>query len=76
MCAATGPSRCASVARSKEIAGTGMAFAAVKGDGSVVCWGNFGYGGNCAAVQEQLTDVKEIAATGPARAAVKGSVVC
>ena len=29
----------------KEIAGTAGAFAAVKGDGSVVCWGDADYGG-------------------------------
>ena len=56
----------------------GAAFAAVKGDGSVVCWGHAVSGGDCAAVQEQLTDVKEIAGTGSAFAALKGdgSVVC
>ena len=34
----------------------GKAFAAVKGDGSVVCWGDARYGGDCAAVREQLVD--------------------
>ena len=40
----------------KEIVATGRAFAAVKGDGSVVCWGDAWSGGDCAAVREQLVD--------------------
>ena len=62
----------------KEIAGTCSAFAAIKGDGSVVCWGVAGFGSDCGAVQEQLTEVKEIAGTSSAFAAIKGdgSVVC
>jgi len=48
------------------------AFAAVKGDGSVVTWGDANYGGNCDAVQEQLVaDVQHVYSTDSAFAAVK-----
>ena len=56
-----------------RIYSTGNAFAAVKGDGSVVTWGNASYGGNMDAVREQLAnDVQHIYSTGGAFAAVKG----
>ena len=40
-----------------------MAFAAVLGNGHVVTWGRAGYGGDSAAVQEQLRDVQHISST-------------
>ena len=66
----------------------GGAFAALKGDGSVLCWGDRRTGGYCSKVQEQLVDVVDISiATGQfselcavtgAFAALKsdGSVLC
>ena len=43
----------------------GGAFAALKGDGSVLCWGDRRVGGDCSKVQEQLVDVVDIStATG------------
>ncbi|CAE8650193.1 unnamed protein product, partial [Polarella glacialis] len=54
------------------------AFAALKGDGSVVTWGHAGYGGDSSAVQAQLQgDVPQIYSTVYAFAAVKsdGSLV-
>ena len=38
----------------QHIYSTRRAFAAVKGDGSVVTWGNAGTGGNMDGVREQL----------------------
>ena len=53
--------------------GEPSAFAAVKGDGSVVTWGCGGRWGDSTAVQEQLTGgVEEIYSTINAFAAVKG----
>ncbi|CAK0856310.1 unnamed protein product [Prorocentrum cordatum] len=40
----------------------GGAFAALKGDGSVLCWGDRRVGGDCSAVQQQLVDVVDISA--------------
>ena len=40
-----------------------MVFAGVRGDGHVVTWGRARYGGDSAAVQEQLRDVQHISAT-------------
>ena len=56
----------------------GRAFAAVKGDGSVVAWGDQTSGGNSDAVRSQLTTgVRQIVGNRSAFAAVKedGSVV-
>ena len=60
------------------IASTKGAFAAVKGDGSVVTWGHKDYGGDSDSVQQQLkSGVQHIYATNSAFAALKadGSVV-
>ena len=40
-----------------------MVFAGVRGDGHVVTWGRARYGGDSAAVQEQLRDVQHISST-------------
>ena len=55
----------------------GMAFAALKGDGSVVTWGDPKFGGDSSRVQGQLKSVQHIQATLGAFAAVldDGSVV-
>ena len=46
------------------VSGNCGAFAAVKGDGSVVTWGLPDYGGDCRAVAEQLSgDVHIVSAT-------------
>ena len=37
-----------------SIHATGSAFAAIKADGSLVTWGDLGYGGDSLAVQDQL----------------------
>ena len=61
----------------ETIYATERAFAAVKKDRTVVCWGNERDGGDCSAVQQQLVDVETIHATCAAFAAVlrNGSVV-
>ena len=52
---------------------TQRAFGAVKSDGSVVTWGDAGYGGDSHAVQEQLSgDVQQIFSNWGAFAAVNG----
>ena len=54
------------------------AFAALKADGSVVTWGNSGFGGDSSAVASQLSSgVSQIFSTGSAFAALKsdGSIV-
>ena len=51
----------------------GMAFAALKGDGSVVTWGDPDYGGDSTRVLEQLKNVQHIQATCNAFAAVLGN---
>ena len=57
----------------KHIYSTGYAFAAVRGDGSVVTWGQADRGGNMGAVREQLAgDVQHIYSTPFSFAAVKG----
>ena len=45
------------------------AFAAILSDGSVVTWGNEGFGGDSRAVQDQLTGVQQILAPADGRAA-------
>jgi len=40
-----------------ELAGQFYAFAAVRTDGTVSCWGDAGLGGDCSAMQAQLTSV-------------------
>ena len=54
------------------------AFGALKNEGTVVCWGDEDYGGDCSEVQPQLMDVETIYATERAFAAVKKdrTVVC
>eukprot|EP00933_Yihiella_yeosuensis_P041933 TRINITY_DN36349_c0_g1_i1.p1 TRINITY_DN36349_c0_g1~~TRINITY_DN36349_c0_g1_i1.p1 ORF type:complete len:103 (-),score=25.55 TRINITY_DN36349_c0_g1_i1:102-365(-) len=57
---------------------TTQAFAALKSDGSVVCWGHFDFGGDSSAVDQQLQDgVIHLYANRSAFAALKadGSVV-
>ena len=55
----------------------GAVFAVVKGDGSVVTWGNENHGGDSSDAQEQLAGIQHIYSTFAAFAAVKadGSVV-
>ena len=61
-----------------EIYATYYAFAALKKDGTVECWGDEESGGDCSEVQQQLVDVEKIYATTDAFAALKkdGTVVC
>ena len=47
------------------------AFAALKNDGTVVTWGEPGYGGDSSDVAEDLTDVQTISSTESAFAALK-----
>ena len=54
-----------------HIQATESAFAAIRGDGVVVCWGNPQDGGDCTDVQEQLVDVKHVQATTKAFAAIR-----
>ena len=54
-----------------HIQATESAFAAIRGDGVVVCWGNPQDGGDCTDVQEQLIDVKHVQATTKAFAAIR-----
>ena len=60
-----------------QVQATYRAFAAVLCDGSVVTWGNAGYGDDSTAVQNQLKNVQQIQATACAFAAIlaDGSVV-
>ena len=44
--------------RLRQIYSTGLAFAAVKANGSVVTWGSAGAGGDSQAVREQLAEVQ------------------
>ena len=53
----------------KSIVSTVSAFAALKGDGSVVCWGNRDYGGNAGEKQQNLMDVFHLVAAERAFAA-------
>ena len=46
-----------------DIQSTDRAFAAILGNGRVVTWGSADYGGNSAAVQEQLRHVQQIQAS-------------
>ena len=48
------------------------AFSAIRGDGSVVTWGDAGFGGASAAVQDQLRDVQQIQVSFAAFAAILG----
>ena len=61
----------------KHIQANPHAFAALRGDGSVVTWGHLHYGGDSSAVQEQLQGVKQIQAASCSFAAIKadGSIV-
>ena len=47
-------------------------FAAILGDGSVVTWGNAGWGSYSCAVQDQLRNVRQIQASNAAFAAILG----
>jgi hypothetical protein len=53
-------------------------FCDVLADGSVVCWGNPGLGGDSSEVEDQLKSVKQVQASSGAFAALlaDGSVVC
>ena len=53
-----------------KIQSTERAFAAVRSDGSVVCWGMPEYGGESSSVQAQLKHVREIQSTKYAFAAL------
>ena len=57
--------------------GPDSAFAAILEDGSVVTWGDPGWGGDSSAVQDQLKSVQQVQATDSAFAAIleDGSVV-
>ena len=61
----------------QQIQATYRSFAAILSDGSVVTWGDTGYGGDSSAVQDQLKNVLQIQATKFAFAAIlaDGSVV-
>ncbi|MFM5404513.1 Ig-like domain-containing protein [Aeromonas veronii] len=61
----------------RAITASHSAYAALKGDGTVVTWGSQQYGGDSSAVTDQLVDVKEVFSNGTAFAALKndGSVV-
>ena len=61
----------------QQIQARGFAFAAILGDGSVVTWGNAGYGGDSSGVQDQLKNMQQIQASCTAFAAIlaAGSVV-
>ena len=54
-----------------HIQATESAFAAIRGDGVVVCWGNPQDGGDCTDAQEKLIDVKHVQATTKAFAAIR-----
>ena len=54
-----------------HIQATESAFAAIRRDGAVVCWGNPQDGGDSAEVQDQLLDVKAVQATTKAFAAIR-----
>ena len=47
----------------QQIQATDHAFAAIRGDGSVVTWGFAGTGGDSSAVQDQLSNVKHVQAS-------------
>ncbi|CAE7613770.1 unnamed protein product [Symbiodinium microadriaticum] len=60
------------VVRDAAVAATERAFALIRGDGSVVAWGDSQEGGDCRRVQEQLQNVKCIKASATAFAALRG----
>ena len=55
-----------------HVVGNDYAFAALKGDGTVVTWGDAAKGGNSKAVASMLTGVTHIVATQASFAALKG----
>ena len=55
-----------------QVCGTARAFAAIRGDGSVMTWGDAGFGGDSSAVQAQLRNVHQIQANRFAFAAILG----
>ena len=65
------------VAMPVQVVGAEKAFAAIRGDGSVVAWGDPENGGDASAVQDQLQDVVQVQNTSYAFAALRsdGSVV-
>ena len=56
----------------QQIQASRMAFAAIRGDGSVVTWGVAALGGDSSEVQHQLQDVQHIQASDDAFAAILG----
>lgn len=64
---ATGLVAITAVARPQvqEIRASQYAFAALLEDGSIVAWGDRNNGGDCSAVQSQLTQVQDIQAGFP-----------
>ena len=56
----------------QQIHASGLAFAAVLDDGSVVSWSHANDGGDSNAVQDQLRNVQQIQASGLAFAAILG----
>ena len=54
----------------QQIQATERAIAAILADGSVVTWGDAGYGGDSSAVQDQLRGAQQIQATDYAFAAI------
>ena len=61
----------------EQLQSTKSAFAAIRTDGTVVCWGDPDQGGDCRAVQDQLRNVQQIQSTKTAFAAVtaEGEIV-
>ena len=56
----------------QQIQASGLAFAAILGDGSVVTWGDADLGGDSSAVQDKLVNVQQIQASNAAFAAILG----
>ncbi|CAE7811653.1 unnamed protein product [Symbiodinium sp. KB8] len=55
-----------------QVRATDAAFAAILGDGSVVAWGEPGFGGDSSSVGDQLKNVQQIQAASSAFAAILG----
>ena len=55
----------------RSICGTASSFAALRGDGSVVTWGQAGSGGESSCVQEQLHQVRQVVSAETAFAALR-----
>jgi alpha-tubulin suppressor-like RCC1 family protein len=54
----------------QQISATGLSFAAILADGSVVTWGNPAFGGDSSTVQDQLRNVQQIRGTDAAFTAI------